>query len=591
MYRELIEGAMFLPPDVLAQLDPLAGCDRGRIYRIVPEGFKQPAAAPLGSMSTVDLVAQLEHPNGWRRDTASRLMYERQDAAAVEPLRRLLSESTAPLGRLHAMYALDGLDALRESDVLRGLADEQSGVREHAVKLAERFAASSPAIQEELAGLVDDADIRVRYQLAFSAGCLPGKLRDRFLMTLLKRDGGDAWFRVAAQSSLSTGAEVVFGQLLADAAYRDSAAGRQFLAALARQIGRGKHDAEVEAVVQAIDGLPKSEGTDALAKFVLVAAMDQRRGTSSERLINASRGRSAEIVAALLASAGEAALDASAKLDDRIAAVETLGCASFTTARAAIDQLLQPSQPDAMQSAALAALGRFDDPGVAELLLEKWPGLTPQMRAAAAEVLLARPALTVRLLDAVQNKTVAATDLDPARAALLQSHPDEAIRKQAAAVFADAGLGRRADVVAAYQPALEMTGDVERGRKAFRKTCAACHELEDEGTAVGADLHAVRDRGAAAVLLNILDPNREVKPQFLAYVASTVDGLTVSGLIAAETANELTLRRADGSTLQVPRAEIESIQSTGMSFMPEGLEQQIDVQTMADVLAYLNAVN
>jgi putative heme-binding domain-containing protein len=131
---------------------------------------------------------------------------------------------------------------------------------------------------------------------------------------------------------------------------------------------------------------------------------------------------------------------------------------------------------------------------------------------------------------------------------------------------------------------------VERGRQAFRKACAACHELKGEGTAVGADLHAIRDRGAAATLLNILDPNREVKPQFLAYAASTVDGLTLAGMIAEETANDLTLRRADGSTVRLARADIETMESTGMSFMPEGLEEQLDVQAMDDVLAFINSI-
>ncbi len=94
----------------------------------------------------------------------------------------------------------------------------------------------------------------------------------------------------------------------------------------------------------------------------------------------------------------------------------------------------------------------------------------------------------------------------------------------------------------------------------------------------------------AAVLLNVLDPNREVKPQFHTYIASTVDGRVVTGMIQTETANTLTIRRLDGTSVDLQRSDVEDLQSTGMSFMPEGLEKQITPQSMADLLAYLDSI-
>ncbi|MES2794103.1 MAG: hypothetical protein V4719_31100, partial [Planctomycetota bacterium] len=87
-----------------------------------------------------------------------------------------------------------------------------------------------------------------------------------------------------------------------------------------------------------------------------------------------------------------------------------------------------------------------------------------------------------------------------------------------------------------------------------------------------------------------LDPNREVKPQFLSYVVVLDSGRTLTGMIAAETANSLTLRRADNTTETILRVNIDELKSTGISFMPEGLEKQIDVPGMADILAYLNSI-
>jgi putative heme-binding domain-containing protein len=82
----------------------------------------------------------------------------------------------------------------------------------------------------------------------------------------------------------------------------------------------------------------------------------------------------------------------------------------------------------------------------------------------------------------------------------------------------------------------------------FKKECSACHQLEGVGTQVGAELNAIRNQGSEAILLNILDPNREVKRQFLSYVLVTNAGRLVTGMITAETANGITLRRPDGTS-------------------------------------------
>src|SRR4051812_34591272 len=129
MYRETIEHPWSLPESLKKHLDLNSGNDRGRIYRIVPEGFKRAARVRLGEASIEELVKTLGHPNGWHRDTAARLIYERQDKSAVGFLERLLThddakplavgeERTAALGRMQALYALDGLGALKQEHLL-----------------------------------------------------------------------------------------------------------------------------------------------------------------------------------------------------------------------------------------------------------------------------------------------------------------------------------------------------------------------------------------------------------------------------------------------------------------------------------------
>jgi putative heme-binding domain-containing protein len=254
------------------------------------------------------------------------------------------------------------------------------------------------------------------------------------------------------------------------------------------------------------------------------------------------------------------------------------------------ETMLKPSQPRTVQTAALELLGRTGTDDAPAVLLKAWPSMSPQVRATATEVFLSRSGWVHAFLDAVEAKTIARGDVDPARIALLRKSPNRSIRLRTEDVFKGTGPGQREEVVERYQKSLTLKGDATNGKAIFRKECGACHKLDGVGEEIGADLKAIRDRGAANVLLNILDPNREVKPQFLAYALETTDGKTITGMITAETPNSVTIRRLDGTTATVARANIEGLRSSGLSFMPEGLEKQIDLQTMADLLAYLNSV-
>jgi len=273
-----------------------------------------------------------------------------------------------------------------------------------------------------------------------------------------------------------------------------------------------------------------------------------------------------------------------------VAAIRLLRLVAFADVKDLSAKLLNFRQPQPVQTAVVETLARFDQPAVPALLLEAWPSLSPQVRASAVEAFFSRPAWIAAFLDEVEQGKINRGDVDPARIQSLQSYSDTRLRTRAAKLFESTKLARRQDVVAAYQKALKLKGDRVRGKAVFKNVCSTCHQLEGVGTQVGADLHAVGDQATETILLNILDPNREVKPQFLNYVLTTDAGRTIMGIITAETANSITIRRADGTTETLLRIHIDELRSTGLSFMPEGLEKLIDVPAMADLLAYLKSI-
>ncbi len=254
----------------------------------------------------------------------------------------------------------------------------------------------------------------------------------------------------------------------------------------------------------------------------------------------------------LLESARKTAIDVAAPPGERLAAIRALRIGQSETAVPLLAGLVDPAQPQDIQLAAIATLARFDVSAVAETLLAAWPQLSPAVRAAAADALFSRPAWSAAVLEAIEAQKIAGSEIDPARLAVLQLHVDPAIRRRAAELTARLRGGARPEVVAEYRPVLELTGDAERGKATFQKTCATCHRLDNLGFDVGPSLASIRQRGPDAILLAVLDPNREVNPQYVNYVAVLEDGRTTSGMIAAESATSITLKRAEGASDTLP---------------------------------------
>jgi putative heme-binding domain-containing protein len=231
------------------------------------------------------------------------------------------------------------------------------------------------------------------------------------------------------------------------------------------------------------------------------------------------------------------------------------------------------------------ALAAHPKAEVARLLLEAWPSAGPTLRREMSVALFARPERTKALLDAIEKKTVLPVQLEPARLAQLRKSP------RGAKLLAGAVVPARAKVVESYREALKLEGDAARGKMVFAKNCATCHRLESVGVQVGADLlAALRTKTAEALLIDVLDPSREVDPRYLAYNVRTKRGLTLTGIVSADTATSMTLKRGEAAEDTVLRNQIEAVESTGKSLMPDGLEMQIGKQDLADLIRYLLGV-
>jgi len=206
MYRGIIEHRIsiteYLRDQILSRkLDQ--GTGYGRIYRVMHESTRRDSVNPFASATMPELVQALSSPNGWRRDTAQRLLVERGARAAAPALAHLAVSASDWRTRLHALWTLDGLDAIDVPTVQKALDDDSRDVRVSAVRLAERWLGEpGHPVQAAILKRLDDSDWQVRQQLAASLGALPQDAREAALVSLLERYGDDPVVMDAALSSL-----------------------------------------------------------------------------------------------------------------------------------------------------------------------------------------------------------------------------------------------------------------------------------------------------------------------------------------------------------------------------------------------------
>ncbi len=469
--REVIEHPKSLPPDIKRHLDLTAGRDRGRIYRIVPRGFQHRKTPHLADFSTAELVKTLEHTNAWHRETAARLLYQRQDKSAVPALRKLASESDSPLGRMHALYAIDGLGELDAPLITERLDDADPNVRRHAVRLAEKLSGNIE-LSRALARRADDASLEVRYQLAFTIGSDNNADRLSVLEKLIRRDPDDVWIQTAVQSSLADGAGHLFAALLNDAGFRSEAAAG-FLRKLAAQIGQQNQAADIKLALATLPALPESDAPFALPILGELLKGRHRGDNILSRLSKSGELQAVDAVATKMSRASIAtAVDESADADKRMFAIDALSFGSFEQVEPALVSLLDNRQPNGIQRAAITTLGNFSSPRIARPLLQAWPGLSPQLRETASEVLFARADRTIALFDSIDAGDLSVADIAKTRLLVAAKSRNATIKSRAEKYLNAAGSRLRKDVVDAYADALDLAGDPDRGRTLFRKHCA-----------------------------------------------------------------------------------------------------------------------
>jgi len=611
-----------------ANADP-AGVDRlrGRLYRITYRDT--PACEPfdLATHGDEELLDLLGHPNVWMRETAQRLIGER---SRPETARELLSRLRDTGDRVssthvrHMAFALAGCDPRRLGDLhaeaVRTLSVHSDPfLRGWAIRLA-RQPGSAPVIDRDLlvSGLADEA-APVRLQAAIAIGnaalgdggglplddlaeplarsilAAPDDLHHarfvwRGLHAIAERPGGaGAAYRLPTEVAAAPAGAALADRILQWQLSRAVPDGPMIAARLEAEIAAPGPSPLLDRLLAEVrEGRLAEQRLAAIAhmlKPVVTAAAgrpdDPRHG---KILVLAAACGDSDAAVAIAARAG-------AEGSLQIPALAALVASRSPEVRGvAAGILAQTSRPSACRDA-LAVLARSDDPGVWSVVIEALPGLPPEVRPQAVDLLTQRAAAARALLEAVVAGRVADPMLDANQLRRVAALDDPGITAIVRERWGTVREGRNPDrerVVAEMRTlAAETHGDAVRGEVVFTRVCATCHRLHGRGAEVGPDITANGRASFDQLLSNVFDPSLVIGAAYQSWTVLTDEGRAITGLMVEDGPDRIILKLPGGTAETIPRAEIDVMRRNETSLMPEGLERQCSREELADLLAYL----
>ncbi|MCS7091379.1 MAG: HEAT repeat domain-containing protein [Verrucomicrobiota bacterium] len=586
LHREFVEPLDQLPTELHDRARLRRGFDRGRIYRIVPTGYRPTPPPRLEEAPVVEVMRALAHSNAWHRETAARLLCQREESAPLIPLlSNMLMVARSPLARQGALNVLGGLRALNPTILSRALQDTNEGVRLQAVRwlgvAAEPGSRLPESLWRPLRRLSADPSPWVRYELALLLTRYDAPQREIALVEVLRRLPESPYTRAAVLLALARNPGDAMALATLDLRLTRSAGGKAFLFELATLIGRLQYEPAIQQTltfVQQTDDLELGLG-------LLAALQDGLR----ERGDNLARHIAEPVFRPIWERALLAADNRSLPVPVRMQAVRFLSAAPFLMSREVLAARLLPAEPPPLQSAALLALHCYEGSEAASLAVQYWPTLAPEARATAWRLWLARPESALALCDALEHGRLPLGAFPAWELNRLRQYPSLTVTTRAQKILGNL-LGTnqtpRTWIELTNVPAL---GIPQRGRVLFEQRCSACHRFQGLGSAFGPDLEAAAMRGRVHLLERILNPDQERSKRAELRWIETQNSEYWLGAVVAENPAGIWFRSVDGQTLPIVRAQLRSISSLNRSIMPEGLLTGLTIQQVADLLAFVLA--
>ncbi|MCA9187659.1 MAG: c-type cytochrome [Planctomycetales bacterium] len=591
MNRKVIEHPHWMPTELQQRSDLREGNDRGRIYRIVARNHDRKQPPPdIGSLPDAEVLKLLGHENGWHRDTASRLLLERQDDSLVSALTTQAVAGETAQSRVRALWAMDGLGRIETPLLLKLLRDHDPHVLVQAIVVAEQNHLITGPVRDAVESLQRHDEAIVRFQALLSAA--PCRVSFRLPV--------DEWELRAMLLAVGDRASEALRQWLAEPPLKKTLSQERsptndenpesivLLRELLDEIvesAAGSDRPQLNDRAELLEALLECEYYAVRGIGHYLASYHRRHGNVAP-LLQEIRTKERDQLETLLRQAAAQAMNKETTSSVRCDAIDLL--VHDVKSKHLLKQLAIDSREDTdVRCHAIQLLSQRDD-------LVDWKDFAPLLessvpivRTTLLDAFLAKPDRTRLLLEAIESDRITGTVLPADKRTVLLKHNDAALQTRATKLFHDSVQTNRASVFEQYRSAANMVGERDEGRKIFQQKCSQCHRIDGIGVNVGPDISDSRTKTAEQYLQDIVMPNRAVDGAYLGYAIVTHQGTIATGVLSAETSTSVTLRQVDGHTRVFYNDDIEQLHADGQSFMPEGLEEGLSLQQMADLLTFI----
>ncbi|MBM1106331.1 c-type cytochrome [Aurantibacter crassamenti] len=623
IHREVIEHPEWIPDEMEEKMDLNSGKNQGRIYKIVPKNNWQPIANEFNKNDVESLVTALGSSNQWSRNMAQQLLVTNKMYEAKVLLENQFNNSKNEFSRLHSLWSLEGLGALEISILKNALHDTSAGVRENAIKIAERKINTEVALVDAIVNLMQDQNAHVRLHAIL---CLSTLNKENYsiyedvitkgISKLLSNTKQDEWAIIAIATAVEQQGFDFAQELLISANRNDAFKNIELLSLLFENIAK---DQEVETTSALINTLNTTDlSADTMATLLEALADGWKRGralklkvSSSQIVSNALNEIESENEPILLRASGklrkvfgisisnkikgimrkasQTIFDENSSVEKRLEQLQLLDLDVFESRAEFLYKLLENNQPVLLQEEAINQLSNSDNHTIGKRLIQMWPSLSPMVRKKAINILLYKSYNHDVLLTALENDVISLgelnLDLERRRTLLMWSESE--IQDRAKKLFSDAGVVKRKDAIDSMRPSLELKGNSTNGASVFTNLCAQCHQYGNQGMEVGPVLTEVNRKSKESLLYDILDPNAAFDTKYLNHQIKTKDGNILTGLVFLDSDTEIGLKMIGGKEEIILKSNIEKFTSLGSSMMIEGFEASLSHQEMADLLAFL----
>ncbi len=613
MHRKVIEEPEWIPDEIEKDLDLNAGKGQGRLYKIIKPGSTSVVFHADQFKSIAGMISSLQYSNIWVRKKAHQLLMEQTlSNKNIESITELLK---AQLGytRLHAMWILAEKEKLTINQIITLLGDQEMGVRENALQIAERFLRTSTPLLNKCLDLLEDSNPRVRMQAALTISTLSKETfnihKTKIQTALIKSiDASSDTWNLAAITLAAKHAPAELFKILIEGY---NPAKERLLPYLALLCGNSIEEAQI--VLQLLDNpkvrpdirhliiqqLNAGLNTKLLTGKLLPEINKLENTTDINMITDLATIRSrlklppSPIFLDLSKKALQKVLDHSLTDSIRLKQLTLLELVPFEVKSEALFQCLNNSEPIKIQGEALRQLSIYDDPSVGKQLVKKWTSLGPQTRRLAGDVLLFKKVYHDELLTGLEEGTINIGEMnfDLERRRILLRSNDENIKRRAEGLFSDAQVLNRKEAIDKMKPALTLAGSASRGSKIFESLCSNCHLYGSVGQRVGPVLTEINRKSKELLMHDILDPNAAVNTEFINHKVETKEGKVYMGVVDSEMDKYIVIKQMGGAKITINKVDIKNLSSMGTSLMMEGLEGAMSVQEMADLLAFLQQGN